>query len=251
MDCTNSITYMVRPGDTLYTIAMSYGTSVQNILNYNPHINAYNLRIGEVLIFCTENEVEVDSPVISDEEDYVISLEEFDLSNDMRMTWVQHVMWTRMLIISIVNELKDIDAVTERLLRNPKDLAYLFRPFYGDATADKIDELLTEHLTIGKALITATKNRNTSMTNDLNNRWYNNADRMAKAFASINPYYSYEDMRDMLYRHLDLTKQEVAARLAGNYSLDIQSFDEVEQQALGMADVFTNGLVNQFPDHFM
>lgn len=73
---------------------------------------------------------------------------------------------------------------------------------------------------------------------------------MADAFSSINPYYKREDMRKMLYKHLDLTKEEVAARLAGNYPADIDAFNKVAQEAMAMADSFTSGLMNQFPQKF-
>lgn len=40
-------TYFIRPGDTLYSIAVQFGTSVRQIMYYNPGINPYNLRIGQ------------------------------------------------------------------------------------------------------------------------------------------------------------------------------------------------------------
>ena len=57
-------------------------------------------------------------------------------------------MWTRMLLISIAENLKDLDATQARLLENPKDIANIFRRFYGDVVANKIQQLLTEHLVI-------------------------------------------------------------------------------------------------------
>lgn len=53
------------------------------------------------------------------------------LNNVMRMLWEQHVAWTRMTIISIVENLADEGLVTKRLLRNPTDIAALFQPLYG------------------------------------------------------------------------------------------------------------------------
>ena len=61
-------------------------------------------------------------------------------------------MWTRMLFISIAENLKDLEATQTRLLRNPKDIANVFRPYYGNNIANEIQRLLTEHLAIGKDL---------------------------------------------------------------------------------------------------
>ena len=54
----------------------------------------------------------------------------------------------------------------------------------------------------------------------------------------------------MLYTHLKLTSQEVAASLAGHYPTDIDAFNKVEREAIEMADYFTAGLIGQFPEKF-
>ncbi len=60
--------------------------------------------------------------------------------------------------------------------------------------------------------------------------------------ASLGPQFPEEEMRQMLYRHLDLTREELAGMLAGDYQRDIDAFDVIEQQALMMADVFSQGI---------
>ena len=134
-------------------------------------------------------------------------------------------MWTRMLLISIAENLKDLEATQTRLLRNPKDIADVFRPYYGNNIASEIQRLLTEHLVIGKDLIVALKNKNQEQANLLTIKWYQNADRMAEAFSSINPFYPREEVRRMLYEHLRLTTEEVSARLKGDYVADINAYD--------------------------
>jgi hypothetical protein len=42
----------------------------------------------------------------------------------------------------------------------------------------------------------------------------------------------------------------VGYRLAQDYAADIATYDEIEKQALAMADEFTGGIVKQFPDRF-
>lgn len=169
-----------------------------------------------------------------------------DLSWKMRFVWLQHVYWTRLLLISIAERLKDESATTARLMQNPKDIADIFKVYYGDKAANAIEQLLTEHLQIGAELITALRDSKTAEAERLKTQWYDNADRMAKAFNGINPYYRYDELRDMLYKHLDLTTEEVAKRLAGDYPADIQAFAKVEQEAIMMADYFTSGIHKQF-----
>ena len=172
------------------------------------------------------------------------------LSNQMRQYWFEHVLWTRLLIISIVDSLPDTDAVIRRILQNPNDLASLFAPYYDNEVAHTISRLLTEHLDIGADLIKALKAQDDVKAKQLDAQWHQNADQMAKAFAALNPHTDEQMLRQMLYHHLALTSQEVNMRMASNYIADIATFDQVEQQALDMADTFTNGIIQQFPNRF-
>lgn len=235
MNDMNPILHVIQPGDTLYSLAMRYGTTVQNIIDTNLALDPYNLRVGQ-RIFIYPN--------------YCVSANEVQLLEKMNLAWLQHIMWTRMLLISIAENLKDLDDTQERLLKNPKDIADIFRPYYGNSVANKIEKLLTEHLAIGKELIVALKNKNQEQAEKLNTKWYQNADEMAELFSSINPFYPKKEVRKMLYDHLRLTSNEVENRLKGNYAEDIRAYDMVEKEVLNMSQFFVDGIVRQFPSLF-
>lgn len=241
MNDTNPILHIIRPGDTLYNLAMEYGTTVQNIIDTNLGIEPYNLRIGQKIYIY---------PNYNQNGDYWVSINEVRLLEQMNLAWEQHIMWTRMLLISIVENLKDLDATQNRLLRNPKDIADVFRTYYGSNVANEIQRLLTEHLVIGKDLIVALKNKNQQQANILSTKWYQNADRMAETFSGINPFYPKEEIRRMLYEHLRLTTEEVNARLRGDYIADINAYDKVQKEILKMSQFFVNGIVRQFSNLF-
>ena len=181
---------------------------------------------------------------------YRMSINQVQLLTQMNIVWEQHIMWTRMLLISIAENLKDLEATQVRLLRNPKDIAIIFRRYYGGVVANKIQQLLTEHLTIGKDLIVALKNKKQEQITQLNAKWYQNADKMAEAFSSINQFYLKEEVRKILYEHLRLTTNEINNRLQGKYAEDINSFDMVQKEILKMSQFFANGIVRQFPNLF-
>lgn len=236
----NPILHTIRPGDTLYNLAIMYCTTVQNIIDTNLALDPYNLRVGQQIYIypnCNQN-------------NYWVSINEVKLLEQMNLVWEQHIMWTRMLLISIAENLKDLEATQTRLLRNPKDIANVFRPYYGANVANQIEKLLTEHLVIGKNLIVALKNNNQKEAVELNKKWYQNADDMAEAFSSINPFYPKEEVRKMLYEHLRLTTDEVNARLKGDYVADINAYDMVQKEILQMSRFFVNGIVRQFPNLF-
>lgn len=123
-------------------------------------------------------------------------------------------------------------------------------PNFDLSVANRIENLLTEHLSIGKDLIVALKNNSQRLANELNDKWYKNANEMANFFSSINPYYSREKLCDMLYDHLELTSDEVDARLKKDYKADINAFDKVQREVLNMSQYFVDGIVRQFPNLF-
>ena len=248
MDCTTQILHTIVKGDTLYKLSQRYNTTISDILARNPRINPYNVQVGTRLIICPgfqgkpENEGKKDNKNISQAQ--------LILSNRMRTAWSQHVFWTRLLIISILDGLADAEATQKRLLQNPHDIAKLFVPYYGQGTANQIEALITQHLVLGESLIRATKANDTEQMDKNNQLWHANADEIAHALALLNPSFDEKQLQNMMYTHLNLTKSEVAARLARDFTADINAFDKIEAEALEMADYFTNGIVGQFPKAF-
>lgn len=234
----NPILYAIRPNDTLYDLALMYGTTVQELMNTNPGLDPYNLQVGQqIYIFPRSN-------------NRWISINQSNLLEQMNIAWIEHILWTRQFLISVAESLADLEPTKARLLENPKDIADIFRKYYGNNIANTIQRLLTEHLSIGGDLIVALKNGNQKLADELNKKWYKNADDIAEFFSRINPFYPREELRHMLYEHLRLTTDEVSNRLKKNYTADIRAFDMVQQEVLKMSRFFVNGIVRQFPNLF-
>lgn len=158
--------------------------------------------------------------------------------------------WTRATITSIVFNQPDEEFVTRRLLRNPKDFGDALRPYYGDSIASKFSELLTEHLVIAAELVKAIKAGLTKKSKDAEKKWYQNAKDIAAFLAEINPFWSEENWKAMMFEHLRLVTAEAAEMLRGNYQASIDATDQNEEHVLEMADMMINGIIMQFPEQF-
>lgn len=249
MNCANTQEYQIRQGDSLYSIAQQFHTTVTSLLLSNPHANPYNLRVGDILTVCPGPGFTAPAAPPS-ANGGAISPAHFTLSNDMRAAWDNHIIWTRLAIVSILGDLRDTDAATKRLLKTADEISRIFGPFYGDAAAREIGRLLTGHIEIAGEMLTALHKGERERAKDADRRWHENADQMARAFSRLNPEYSFRETQRMLYRHLELIKEQVAKRMAGRYSEDVAAFDEYHGQAMDMADFFASGLVRQFPQRF-
>ena len=53
------------------------------------------------------------------------------LHDGMRKLWEDHVTWTRLFIVSFVDDLPDLCATTRRLLQSQVDINTAIEPFYG------------------------------------------------------------------------------------------------------------------------
>jgi hypothetical protein len=171
--------------------------------------------------------------------------------NDMRKLWEDHVTWTRLAIISLSDDLPDQDASVGRLLQNQVDIGDAVKPFYGDAAGNQLTALLNDHIVTAADIIAAAKAGDSEGVNEASARWYANADEIAAFLSSANPeQWPLDHMQQMMKEHLDLTLEEAVARLTANYDADVAAYDKIHLQILGMADMLSLGIINQFPKSF-
>lgn len=178
--------------------------------------------------------------------DYRSDCIQLHLSNTIRQLWMEHVLWTRFFILSTAFSLPDIQFVTDRLLQNPVELARVLNSFYGEQIAMQLQQLFTDHLLIAGQLVNAAKAGDTEEVDRQRGIWYENADNIAKFLASINPFWNEEQWRDLLFNHLSMTENEAVFTLTGQYENSIEEYDNIQAEALVMADVMSYGITRQF-----
>jgi hypothetical protein len=174
---------------------------------------------------------------------------EHNLFNAMRKLWEDHVTWTRLFIVSAAHDSPDKAATTARLLQNQTDIGNAIRPYYGNAAGNKMTELLRDHILIAADIVAAAKNHENGRVDNLKNRWFDNAEKIARFLSEANPKeWPYADMNRMMRDHLNLTLAEATDELSGNYSGSVATYDRVHDQILHMADMLSDGIISQFPN---
>lgn len=179
------------------------------------------------------------------------SMKQSGLHDAMRKLWEDHITWTRVFIISAVADLPDKAAATDRLLQNQVDIGNAIKPYYGNAAGDKLTALLKEHITTAAEIVAAAKAGDKSKQDDATKRWFVNADQIAAFLSGANPKnWPRAEMQRMMHDHLNLTTNEVVARLHSDWAGDIAAYDSVHSQILQMADMLSAGIVKQYPGKF-
>jgi len=169
-----------------------------------------------------------------------------EINKRLQSVWAKHVWWTREVILAIIHDTPGLDIRVNKLLQNPAEMSAIFAPFYPPSVIAQMTSLFKTHLSQGGDIVTAAKAGDTAKVAELTKQWYANSDEIARLYASINPYYDQETVRQMMYTHLGLTIQEATYELQGKYQDSINTFDKIQDEAAMMADYFADGLAKQF-----
>jgi hypothetical protein len=168
----------------------------------------------------------------------------------MHKLWEDHVTWTRNVILNIIDDLPGTSPAVNRLLKNQEDIGNAIKPIYGDAAGTELTRLLKDHITTAADLLKAAKAGNNPAFQEANKKWFDNADQISAFLSKANPNWKLDDMKQMMHDHLNLTTEEATARLKKDYDADVRAYDKVHDEILKMADMLTDGILQQFPDKF-
>jgi len=173
------------------------------------------------------------------------------LQADMRELWSDHVMWTRLAIISLTTKAPDTQATVARLLRNQVQIGNALKPFYGAAAGNALTTLLRSHILIAADVIAAAQAGDKAKLATEQARWVRNADAIAAFLHRANPqFWPLATMKQEMHMHLDLTTAEVVDRLQRKWADDVVAYDRVVHHILHMSDLLSAGLARQFPGRF-
>ena len=182
------------------------------------------------------------------------NMEKSSKSEELRLAmhklWSDHVVWTRNVILNIMDGLPGTDQAVTRLLKNQEDIGNAIKPVYGNEAGAELTRLLKEHITIAADLLKAAKADNKSGFDAANKKWIANADEISAFLSKANPNWKLDEMKEMMHKHLNLTTEEAVARLKKDYAGDVKAYDKVYNEILMMADMLTDGIVKQYPDKF-
>src|SRR5215208_619806 len=153
--------------------------------------------------------------------------------DELRRLWEDHIVWTRLAVISLTTGAPDTDATVARLLANQTDIGNAIKPFYGKAAGNALTKELRSHILIAAEVIAAAKAGDKAKLAGAQARWSKNGDDIAALLAGANPRsWPLARMKSELHMHLKLTTAEVVARLQGNWSADVAAYDRIHRHAL-------------------
>jgi hypothetical protein len=169
----------------------------------------------------------------------------------MRALWEAHGSGTRMVIISFVGNLPNLQAQEQTLLRNQVDIGNAVKPYYGRKAGNRLTQLLREHILGAVTVLVAAKSGDKNQLAQAEAAWSANGRQIADFLHRANPrFLSRSAARTMMQVHLQQVIEQAVDELSGNYAASANAFEPYIRHILAMADMISGGIIRQFPNRF-
>jgi hypothetical protein len=172
------------------------------------------------------------------------------LAKDMHRLWTDHAVWTRDVVIAVLDSRHDAEEAAARLLRNQQDIGRAFGKHYSRRAANRLRALLKQHVMTLVDLLEAARNVDRPRFTKVNSDWSDNAKEIASLLTATNPVWEPDTLSGLLQMHLSLVTAQITARLEENFDADVEAFDQDLTALLTLADTLTDGIVRDFADKF-
>lgn len=203
-----------------------------------------------------------------------------ELGNTMRRLWIEQALWTRQYMMHALPSAESSDgeavpivtkgfggasakkeplaamasgpaqAALTRLRRNPEQIGETFAGYYGTQFGDALALILKAHVTIAVDRIAAARTGDKVKVASQDGLWTKNVDALAVFLGDANPKWSVTDLKELFHLHLELTRRQMAAWQAGQWSLDVELSDDITTHVLDVADELCVGITKQFVGRF-
>jgi hypothetical protein len=158
-----------------------------------------------------------------------------------RELWEDHVTWTRIVILAVVNDLPGTDAYVDRLIDNYEDMEDALAPYFKHDDVEELGDLIQEHLVQAKQILDTVKAGGDPTA--LIAAWRDNGTEIATQMSHMSSNWPFAEANEMWQEHLTATLDEATAEFDGNFEEAVAAYDDVSDMAHQMADFFSDGII--------
>ncbi|MDD4564383.1 MAG: hypothetical protein PHE79_02760 [Eubacteriales bacterium] len=174
---------------------------------------------------------------------YLITYEQMNTLIEFQRKWAQLSMWTRALMVSILEDISNKTAIVNHLFTILSELYYIFRVFYGPIISQQLLNLLSRLVTNQWSLFEAMKSGEKEAINQSTVNIYKNADELAELLSKINVYWYEDQWKNLLYQYIKLLIDEMVAMLSRNHEREIEIYNQLQYIAEIMGGYMARGII--------
>ena len=180
-----------------------------------------------------------------------LEIDRQDFREDMRGLWVDHSHLTRQFMISTISDLPQQSDAAEHLIQNQNEIGTAIASFYGNEAGEELAKLLAEHTVISATMFQDARNADAQAFEESVTRWYDNAGEIAELLSNLNPEnWPLRETRPVMRKYLDLTLEQAVAYWNGYSNIGTGAYEKAQDQALEIADMLSEGIINKFRHRF-
>jgi hypothetical protein len=161
--------------------------------------------------------------------------------DEWRGLWEDHVTWTRVVILGVVNGLPGTGDYVARLLQNYEDMEDALKPYFKDDDVEELGDLIQEHLVIAKQILDTVKAGGDATAQIA--EWRQNGTDIATQMSQMSSRWPFAEANQMWQDHLTATLNEATAEFTGDFDGAIAAYDDVVTMAREMADFFSEAVI--------
>jgi hypothetical protein len=166
-----------------------------------------------------------------------------------RNLWNDHAWRIRNFIVSYLNSTSDVETATAWVVENISDLSNVVKVYYGEDAASKFQTILKAVVDRVIEKLRAAKSGESVST--ISEEDAGTLNDLAVFLDTANPtYWKKEVVLPILQKIFSLWLNQMLARIAGEWNMDLQYTDEIHEHLLKLADIFSSGIIGQFPNSF-
>jgi hypothetical protein len=154
----------------------------------------------------------------------------------------EHSFWIREMTVFTVSGVIGRAAVIERFRKTADDIADNFRNYYPSAVCDKIRGFYAERTLIIIEIVRSYTYENAALYDNALSMLGNNSQNIAAYFFEINPIYSAETVLNYLRQNDEYIVRQLKQRFAGEFDVEILSFDLGYSNMIDMADYLSDSI---------
>jgi len=169
----------------------------------------------------------------------------------LRDLWVEHVFWIRSYVLATdAGDDAQRKVAEDEVVNNAKALAATITPFYGQAAAHGLLNLLAGHWTAVRDYNTATVNHSKSGQDKALQAITANAHEIARFLSGANPNLPEDAVFGLLSAHGAHHVAQISQIAANDFGDEARTWEAMRKHMLVIADSIADALAKQFPDRF-
>ena len=169
----------------------------------------------------------------------------------LRDLWVEHVFWIRNYALAAdAGDSARRKVAEDEVVKNAQALAATVAPFYGEAAADGLLQLLAGHWAAVRDYSTATVGHSKAEQHQAVQAITANAREIARFLSGANPYLAEDAVFGLLSAHGAHHVAQIDQIAANDFRDEARTWEAMRKHMLVIADSIAEALAKQFPHRF-